>query len=60
MTDEQVPDPLANLDQLIRGLADIAKVISAFVKEMEDAGFSRDEAIRFGLAFQHDLHSKAS
>jgi len=47
-----VPDPLANLDQLLRGLGDLAQVISTYYGELVTRGFTTDQALAMTMAYQ--------
>lgn len=50
MTDPQ-PDPLAEMDQALRGLKDIARFTRAVYTEHIDAGFSKWQAFSLARAW---------
>ena len=45
-------DPLANLDQMFRGLVDVAKVMAAYQRALIAEGFRPEEALRLTVAYR--------
>lgn len=54
MSDE-IPDPLAMMEQLLRGLVDVAKVTRTYYESLLDSGFGEQEAMQLTIAFQTQL-----
>lgn len=52
MSDEPVPDPLAQLDQAMAEMATLAKIIHAHYAAMLAAGFTCDQALALTLSYQ--------
>jgi hypothetical protein len=50
--DEQVPDLLASLDQLVAGLRARAFLLGGYMRGLLDAGFTRDEALAIVIEYQ--------
>ncbi len=50
-----VPDPLANLDQHLRGLADLARVVGTYYTELIAQGFAVDQAFGLAVAYQQAI-----
>ena len=51
MSDE-MPDPLAEFDQTLRGMADMAKATRAYYLGLVAAGFTAPEALQLTVAWQ--------
>lgn len=49
--DEQ-PDPIAALDQLRRGMQDVASIVHAYFRELVVAGFREDQALVLAVAYR--------
>lgn len=47
--EEQVPDPLAEMDQMLRGGQDVAKIIRNFFIALRDTGFTDEQALRLTM-----------
>lgn len=52
MSDEQQPDPIAQLDQTLRTLIDLAKMIHGYHCGLVAAGFTEDQALALTIAYQ--------
>lgn len=48
-------DPLANMDQLLRAVVDIAKVMRVYYVALIEEGFSNEEALRVTMAYQRTI-----
>lgn len=57
--DDDEPDPLAAIDQLVRGLSDFARIIWAHYAAMVDQGFTADQALELSIAYQTTLQQSA-
>lgn len=51
--DDAPPDPLAELDQAIAGLATRAKVMHGYFEALKAEGFDADQALALTIAY-HD------
>lgn len=54
MTDEtpDTPDWMAQMDQLFRGLADVAKSMRAYYTALVEEGFTEEQALAIVVAWQ--------
>lgn len=53
-------DPIAALDQAIRGMADLARVLYAHYTACLAAGFGAEEALALTMAFQQGVQNQAT
>jgi hypothetical protein len=56
MSDE-VPDPLAALDQIMRAVIDVAKAVWGYYQALVEQGFTADQALALTLDYQRALLS---
>jgi hypothetical protein len=59
MSDEEIPDWIAQLDQLLRGVADFAKVTYGYYVALVEQGFSEQQAFALTLAFQAGIQGSS-
>jgi hypothetical protein len=56
MSDETPPvDLVAAIDQLLRGLADVAKIVRVYHLALIEQGFTQAEALQLTMAYQSGL-----
>jgi hypothetical protein len=58
--DDHVPDPIANFDQALRGLKDLARVMMTYQRELVGQGFPPAEALVIVCAYQQQLCQQGS
>lgn len=47
-----VPDPLANFDQALRELADVARIMRCYYRALTGEGFDAKQALTLTVAYQ--------
>lgn len=52
---DDVPDPLAAMDQMLRGFVDAAKAIRGYYLALVEEGFTQDQALQLAIAWQTQL-----
>ncbi len=52
MSVEDQADPIANFDQVLRGLADLAKLIRVYYEGLCEQGFTESQALALTIAYQ--------
>lgn len=52
MSDDEIPDPLAALDQLLATVADVAKVVGAYYHALREQGFTDVQALELTVVYQ--------
>ena len=60
MSDDQVPDPLAELDQALAAMSTMAKARRTYFNALTAEGFSEQQALELTTAWQHTTISKGS
>jgi hypothetical protein len=54
------PDWIAAIDQALRGVADVARLVRAYYAALVEAGFAVEEALALTLAYQTTILQSAS
>jgi hypothetical protein len=57
--DEDVPDPLANLDQAMAELRTMGRILRAHFDAMVSAGFDVTQALKLTIGYQQAIWGKA-
>lgn len=52
---EELPDPLAALDQLLRAVKDVATVVRGYHQALLEAGFAPAEALALTVSYQQTI-----
>lgn len=55
MSDDEIPDPLAALDQLLRAAQDLANVVRSYFVALVNAGFSEAQALELAAEYQTSI-----
>lgn len=60
MTPDEVPDWIAELDQISKGMSDFAKILRSYHVELIDAGFEPSEALTLTIEWQKAMLNQRS
>ena len=53
-------DPIAALDQALRSLTDVARILHTFYTALVAEGFTEEQALEMTIAYQLELHRSAN